>query len=172
MRKPWQRCVGQQPYWLCHGSRISHGTGSLISWIKLDRIDLWSWLQSCPGCWRQLIKPTELCFVVCPALLKGTEKNKVLWMSNITLSKMVVIWSVVKSGKRVESLHIGLKSEVSQIGWNNLWSFEIGLPAKMFQAYLSNRPAVLCFQDIGTKRSGLKTKQSGKSLDIAQLWCG
>jgi hypothetical protein len=35
----------------------------------------------------------------------------------------------------------------------------------MFQAYLSNRPAVLCFQDMGTKRSGLKTKQSGKSLD-------
>jgi hypothetical protein len=32
----------------------------------------------------------------------------------------------------------------------------------MFQAYLSNRPAVLCFQDIGAERSGLKTGHSGK----------
>ncbi len=27
----------------------------------------------------------------------------------------------------------------------------------MFQAYLSNRPAVLCFQGFGAERSGLKT---------------
>ena len=60
MQKPWQRCVGQQPYWHCHGSRICHGTKSLISWIKPDRIDLWSWLLSCPGCWRQLPIPSVL----------------------------------------------------------------------------------------------------------------
>jgi len=32
----------------------------------------------------------------------------------------------------------------------------------MFQAYLSNRPAVLCFQGVGAERSGLKTEQSEK----------
>ena len=42
---------------------------------------------------------------------------------------------------------------------------------KDVQAYLSNRPAVLRFQDVGTKRSGLKTEQSGKSLGRVQLWC-
>jgi hypothetical protein len=54
----------------------------------------------------------------------------------------------------------GLKSEVSQkdeavIGQLN-WS-----TGKDVQAYLSNRPAVLCFQDIGTERSGLKAGKSG-----------
>ena len=60
MQKPWQRRVGQQPYWLCHGSKISHGTESLISGNNSDRIDLWCWLLSCPGCWRQLPIPSVL----------------------------------------------------------------------------------------------------------------
>ena len=61
MQKPWQLRVGLQPYWLCLDSRISHGTEILISWIKPDRIDLWSWLLSSPGCWRQLPIPSVLC---------------------------------------------------------------------------------------------------------------
>jgi len=34
-------------------------------------------------------------------------------------------------------------------------SFENGLPAKMFQAYLSNRPAVQGFQGTGAERQDI-----------------
>jgi len=60
LQKPWQLREGQQPYWLCLDSRISHGTEILISGNDFDRIDLWSWLLSCPGCWRQLPIPSVL----------------------------------------------------------------------------------------------------------------
>jgi len=63
MQKPWQQRVGQQPYWHCLGSRSSHGIEILISGNNFDRIDLWSWLRMCPGCWRQLPIPSVLAIV-------------------------------------------------------------------------------------------------------------
>jgi hypothetical protein len=46
---------------------------------------------------------------------------------------------------------VRVKSEVSRSD-KATWSFEIGLPTKVFQAYLSNRPAVLGFQGTGAER--------------------
>ena len=60
MQKPWQRCVGQQPYWLCLGRKSSHGTQSYIRCELVSRIDFGGQLRRCPGCWRQLPIPSVL----------------------------------------------------------------------------------------------------------------
>ena len=78
-------------------------------------------------------------------------------MSNITLSKIVNNWFILfKSRKepnpvikgKIGRLIFETRLEINQLNWPT---------DKDVQAYLSNRPAVLCFQDIGIERSGLKT---------------
>jgi len=164
MQKPWQQREGQQPYWHCHGSRISHGTESLISGNNSDRIDLLSWLLSSPGCWRQLTIPSVLGIVVCPELLQGTRSLKVLWSNNVTVNMMIVKvfchcqWETSQSHIKL----INWRTHRTKICQDSLkWSI-----GQDVQAYWPNRLVVLTFQELGTFSIKVNDWKSGKSLDI------
>lgn len=97
---------------------------------------------------------------MCPELLQGMRrKSSLKQQRNCKHDDSQGILSLSMGNEPVS-----YKTDQLKVSPNKVMSkgFEIGLPTKMFQAYLSNRPAVLCFQDIGIERSGLKTGQSGK----------
>ena len=51
---------------------------NFISVLKLKRIDFGGRLRNCPDCGRQLIKPTELCFVLFLNCLRSTNLSRYL----------------------------------------------------------------------------------------------